>query len=94
MLKNAFEIAREYFPNESEDFIEGMIWNETGYPHFFQGDPEQRFRLQLATAACRELYGEYGYWDNWKSTKYILADARKRESNHATDSKSPHHEAA
>ena len=41
------ELVREYFPNVSEDKAEYILWNETGFPSFWRGDPEQSCREQL-----------------------------------------------
>jgi hypothetical protein len=49
--KNAIEIAREYFPNISDTDLDCIIWGKTGFPCFFDGDPETVFRQQLAEYA-------------------------------------------
>lgn len=63
--KTVSDIVREYVPWADEDLISDIMWNETGWPFFFCGgdDPEDAMRLQLARYACRELYGEFGYFD-------------------------------
>jgi len=63
------EIAREYFPDASEDFLEAMIWGETGYPYYWRIGIDGRnavecFRMQLARAAARENFGFFGYRDS------------------------------
>ena len=41
------ELVREYFP-DVDDYRAGYIlWNYTGYPGFFTGDPETCLRDQL-----------------------------------------------
>jgi hypothetical protein len=46
------DIVREYFPLASDEFIELVVWEKTGYPVFWNipedGDtPEECFRKQL-----------------------------------------------
>lgn len=52
------EIAREIFPNASDEFIEYVIWEETGFPEFWNipkdgNTPEECFRKQLIDAKER-----------------------------------------
>ena len=48
---NAKEIAREYFPDKPDSFLDFVIWEKTGYPSFWQDNdgatPEECFRKQL-----------------------------------------------
>lgn len=44
---NALKIAREIFPNEEDDFLDYVLWEETGFPSFFHDDPEKELRQQL-----------------------------------------------
>jgi hypothetical protein len=48
---NAIEIAREEAAKANvkldESALEYIIWEETGWPAFFDGDPETCFREQL-----------------------------------------------
>jgi prolyl-tRNA synthetase len=46
-MSNAFEIAKEYFPDACEDEISFILWNKTGFPHFFK-EGEKSLREQLA----------------------------------------------
>lgn len=46
------DIAREIFPNKTESFLDYVIWNETGFPSFWNipedGEtPEACLRKQL-----------------------------------------------
>lgn len=45
--KSAIDIAREYFPYECDTELDYIIWNKTGFPSFFRGDPILCFRRQL-----------------------------------------------
>ena len=50
--EDAMRIAHEVFadvPNddEGEKYLEFVIWNWTGFPCFWAGDPETKFREQL-----------------------------------------------
>lgn len=52
MKKPAYKIAKEYFPNATDEFLEYVIWEKTGYPHFWNipedgASPEECFRKQL-----------------------------------------------
>ena len=52
----ALEIAKEYFPYETDEILDFIIWEKTGYPSFWNipGDgatPEECFRKQLRRAA-------------------------------------------
>lgn len=49
------EVAREYFPDESDKDLDFIIWNETGYPEFWNigvdgYTVEECFRKQLKDA--------------------------------------------
>lgn len=53
---NIREVVREYFPDATDDFIEYIVWEKTGYPAFWNiprdgATPEECFRKQLADAA-------------------------------------------
>lgn len=57
---NAQAIAREYFPGADERLINYVLWNCTGFPSFWDGDPETVLRQQLQAAKdgkCEELSG-------------------------------------
>jgi len=43
----ARDIVLEYFPNANDDEIEWILWEETGYPCFWDGEPEESLRKQL-----------------------------------------------
>jgi hypothetical protein len=52
MNKTPHSIAKEYFPAADDDFIEFVIWEETGYPSFWNipkdgNTPEECLRTQL-----------------------------------------------
>ena len=56
----AIEIAKEYFTDADEEFLDFIIWSETGFPSFWQipedgNDAEECFRKQLQEA--KEKYG-------------------------------------
>jgi hypothetical protein len=68
------EYIRSYFPGESDAFIENILWGETGWPGFWniprEGlTPRACFEMQVARAAARENFGEFGYFDS----EYYLA---------------------
>ena len=42
------DIAREYFPNATDDELNSILWNKTGFPEFFE-EGEKSLREQLAT---------------------------------------------
>ena len=44
----AYAIGREYLPDATDADIGFLLWNETGWPCFFDGDPEDCLRLQFA----------------------------------------------
>ena len=55
--QSAQQIAREYFPEATEEEIEFIIWGKTGFPSFWQipkdgATPEECFRKQLAEFAA------------------------------------------
>ena len=50
--RHAMRIARQVFPDiphtkKGRDFLGYAIWNETGWPHFWTGDPATCLRRQL-----------------------------------------------
>ena len=53
---SVIDVAREYFPNKPERYLWFVIWEETGYPQFWNipqdgNTPEECFRKQLKDAA-------------------------------------------
>jgi hypothetical protein len=57
MMATAHQIAREYFPDVTEEELDAIIWGETGYPYFWPDEtktPEENFRMQLRHAAGLE----------------------------------------
>lgn len=58
------DVVREYIPGASDELVWDILWNETGYPCFWHGDPEESLRMQVAKYVCREYLGEYGYFDS------------------------------
>lgn len=42
------ELVREFFPDISDDDAGDILWNRTGYPCFWEGDPVTHFRKQIA----------------------------------------------
>ncbi len=45
--ERVLEICREELPQHSDDGYGYILWNHTGYPHFWTGDPEECLRNQL-----------------------------------------------
>lgn len=45
--KSILDVVREYFPDAPEGEVDHIIWGRTGYPVFWQGDPETSFRRSL-----------------------------------------------
>jgi len=46
------EIAREYFPDKDDEYLDWIIWERTGFPSFWRiptdgATPEECFRKQL-----------------------------------------------
>jgi hypothetical protein len=41
------DIIREYFPQAEDDEVDFILWNYTGYPGFWNGNPEQCLRQQV-----------------------------------------------
>ena len=84
--KTAMEIAAEYFPDATEDFLEGIAWGETGYPYWWRigidGDtPLDCFRMQQARAAARENFGFLtSYHDGEWFYKQFLKEQRAKWS--------------
>lgn len=59
-MTNCYEVVREYFPNATDELCEFLIWEETGYPQFWNipedgNTPEECFRKQLQAAANQSL---------------------------------------
>ena len=57
-VATAHAIAREYFPDVSEEELNTIIWGQTGFPEFWPDSsktPEENFRLQLAEAAGKTV---------------------------------------
>ncbi len=48
MGKTFEEIVKEYFPDATDDEVEYILWEKTGFPCFFEtADIEACFRKQL-----------------------------------------------
>jgi hypothetical protein len=45
--KTFLDIAREYFPDRSDDELIATLWDFTGFPSGFHGDTETELRKQL-----------------------------------------------
>ncbi len=52
-----FAIVREYFPDATDKAAEEILWNRTGWPCFWKGEPEPSLRAQLAQLAEAEQLG-------------------------------------
>ena len=55
---NAIDIAREYFPDKDDEFLNHVLWEYTGYPQFWNipedgKTPEECLRKQLSEFARR-----------------------------------------
>lgn len=51
------DIVREYFPKANDWEVNFIIWEKTGYPEFFSGDPETCLRQQLRQYAIADKIG-------------------------------------
>ena len=49
-LAIAQEVAKELDLSIDDEHLGWVMWNETGWPSFFDGDPEMVFRQQLRVA--------------------------------------------
>ena len=59
------EIVREYIPDASDELVEFVTWEKTGYPSFWcipeDGEtPEECFRKQVKEAAEKMMEGTHG----------------------------------
>lgn len=45
---NFLNLVREYFPEVTDEEALGILWNYTGYPEFWDGDPVKVCREELA----------------------------------------------
>ena len=50
------QTVKEYFPDASDDFIDYVVWEKTGFPSFWNipregNTPEECFRTQLKNFA-------------------------------------------
>jgi len=57
------EIVREYFPDETDEFLDYILWEETGFPYFWNipedgTTPEECMRKQLGVAREKIREGE------------------------------------
>jgi hypothetical protein len=51
LSKPVHDIVREYFPTAKDDELDFILWDKTGWPAFWNGDPETCLREQLAKLA-------------------------------------------
>ncbi|KKM76522.1 hypothetical protein LCGC14_1379380 [marine sediment metagenome] len=49
-LAIAREVADEMDIKASDEYLGWLMWNETGWPAFFRGDPETVYRAQIRAA--------------------------------------------
>lgn len=80
------ETVREYFPDADDDEVNHLIWSETGYPAFWDiprtgATPQDVFLIQIARAAARENFGEFGYFDAERSMDLAFEEMRARSEN-------------
>lgn len=54
---NTLELIREYFPDASWEEADSILWEFTGWPGFFDGDPETVLREQLGKFWCAQQIG-------------------------------------
>ena len=55
------EVAREYFPDASEEELEHIIWDFTGFPFYWPDNgktAEENFRAQLQEYKDRKVADE------------------------------------
>jgi hypothetical protein len=76
--RTVLDVIREYVPDATEDEAGYILWNETGYPAFWNTNkysptPEDCLRLQLAKYVSREFFGEYGYFDGEKEMRLAMS---------------------
>ena len=41
-------IVRDIFPDATDEEVDGLLWNRTGYPCFWRDDPEKCIREDLS----------------------------------------------
>lgn len=56
---STYDIVKEYWPEATDEFCEFIIWEKTGYPHFWDipedgATPVECFRKQVAEAKNKE----------------------------------------
>lgn len=42
------DLVRQYWPNATDEFCQYVLWEHTGFPEFWTGDPVQCCSEQLA----------------------------------------------
>lgn len=48
MASSSFiDVVKEFFPEATDDEAMGILWNYTGYPSFWRGEPNKCLREQL-----------------------------------------------
>ncbi len=57
--KTALDLAKEIFSDSSKEELNLIIWNMTGYPSFFKGDPIIEFERQLKEAKALIAWATY-----------------------------------
>jgi hypothetical protein len=45
------DVVRRYFPDATSEQVDHILWNHTGFPAFFVGDPITALRSQLCAFA-------------------------------------------
>lgn len=55
--KRPVDIVREYFPGVSNEEADGILWEFTGWPCFWEGAPEESMREQLAELKAEQPEG-------------------------------------
>jgi len=49
-LRTVYDVANQFFPGANICVLRDILWNYTGYPQFWVGDPETCLRRQLKEA--------------------------------------------
>lgn len=52
------DIVRDYFPDATDAECDYILWEHTGFPGFFRGDPEAELRGQLVAYAAERANTE------------------------------------
>ena len=56
VMVEALEVARAIFPQYDDELLQRLIWEETGFPDFFMGNPRDELHKQLLAASSQIAY--------------------------------------